>query len=358
MKKIKVAVLCGGISSEREISLKSGEQVARNLPRDKYDVRVLEISKDNRWLLRSNLAMIGKTLDDKRTLVVSDQNALINQKKISQKVDVVFIALHGKYGEDGRIQALLDLVGVPYTGSKVLASALGMNKIKANDLVEKYGIRVPKTLAINKSNFQIKKITADMIKQVGFPCVIKPNESGSSVGITIVKNQQGLRKAFSSAFKEDDTVLVQKYIQGREITCGVLGNSSDSVYTSTRIPKGYRWRSKLIAMPPVEIISDNEFFDYNAKYFSKKTQEICPAKISKKSTKEVKSLAKKVHQTLGCDGLTRSDFILTPQGKYYFLEINTIPGLTEASLCPKEARAMGWSFSEFLDRQIQLALEK
>lgn len=343
MKKIKVAVLCGGISSEREISLKSGEQVAKNLPKNKYEVKVLEITKNNRWLLRSDLAMIGKTVDDKRSLVISDQNALINQEKLSKKIDVVFIALHGKYGEDGRIQALLDLVGVPYTGSKVLASALGMNKIRTNDLVEKYGISVPKTFAINKNNYKVEKITAEIKNKLGFPCVVKPNESGSSVGITIVKKTNGLKKAFSEAFKEDDLVLAQQYIKGREITCGILGNSKSG---------------KLLAMPPVEIIPGNEFFDYHAKYFSQKTQEICPAKISQKLTLKVKNLAKKIHQSLGCDGLTRTDFILTPAEKYYFLEINTIPGLTEASICPREARALGWSFSKFLDRQIELALEK
>lgn len=343
MKKIKVAVLCGGVSSEREVSLKSGEQVAKNLPSNKYDARVLEITKNNRWFLRSDLAMIGKTSNDKRSLVISDQNTLVNQKTLAKKIDVVFIALHGKYGEDGRIQALLDLVGVPYTGSKVLASALGMNKQKANDLVEKYGINIPKTLGVNETDYQIKEVTAEINNKLGFPCVIKPNESGSSVGISIVKKSGELKKAFAEAFKEDDVTLAQKYIKGREITCGVLGNSKSG---------------KLLAMPPVEIIPGNDFFDYDAKYFSKKTQEICPAKISRKLTYQVKNLAKKIHLVLGCDGLTRSDFILSPQGKYYFLEINTIPGLTEASLCPKEARSMGWNFSQFLDRQIELALEK
>lgn len=182
MKKIKVAVLCGGISSERNISLKSGE--------------------------------------------------------------------------DGRTQALLDLVGVPYTGSKVLASALGMNKIKANDLMEKYEISVPKTFAINKNGYKVEKIIAKIKKKIGFPCVIKPNESGSSVGITIIKKPNELEKAFSEAFKEDNLVLAQEYIKGREITCGVLGNTRSG---------------KLLAMPPVEIIPGNEFFDYDAKYFSKKT---------------------------------------------------------------------------------------
>jgi len=330
-KKIRVAVVCGGLSSERDVSLKSGEQVAKSLPRKIYNVSKIEITKDGRWLL------------GKKSLTLFDPKAGIAQNDL-KRFDVVFVALHGKFGEDGKVQAILDVLGVPYTGSGALASALGMHKEKTNEIIQSAGVLVPKFVSLSQRNAKnMRLIRITVRRDIGYPCVVKPNESGSSVGITIVQNEKGLEEAIHEAFLEDASILIQKYIRGKELTCAVMGNSGTTA---------------LHALPIVEIIPDGIFFDYNAKYLSKKTQEICPANVNKRITRKVQELSKIVHQALGCDGLTRSDFILTSGGKLYFLEINTIPGLTEASLCPKEARAAGMSFGEFLDRQISLALLK
>ncbi|MBI5152894.1 MAG: D-alanine--D-alanine ligase [Parcubacteria group bacterium] len=319
MKKIRVGVLMGGTSNEREVSLLSGEQVIRNLSRDLYDVSKIEITKDGKCLF-----------DNKKFLTVLPGNDL------EDRFDIIFIALHGAFGEDGKVQAILDTLQIPYTGSGMLASALGMDKAKTAELLISHNIRMPKSIFLQKNE--------KIIPTLKFPCVVKPNASGSSVGVSIVKEKIKFRTALHKAFKEDQTVLVQEYIEGRELTCAIMGNSKDN---------------NLIALPPIEIVSPGTFFDYNAKYLSKKTQEICPAPIDKKGSSELYRLSKKIHLALGCDGLTRSDFILSKKdNRLYFLEINTIPGLTEASLCPKAAKAADISFPEFLDKQIQLALWK
>lgn len=338
-KKIKVVVICGGPSNEREISLKTGEQVLKALPA-KYTPHLIEIKKDGRWLLKADYPKQIATGKNKvRTLVP-------HQKQQFSDFDIAFIAMHGKFGEDGKIQALLETIGIPYTGSGVLASALGMNKRKTLEVLGRYDIKTPRftfLCSMPDSKSQLTKVKKIIAEQVGYPCVIKPNESGSSIGISIVRNEKEVQAGLEKAFKEDSSVLIEEYIKGLELTCAVIGNSG---------------QTPLTALPPVEIISANEFFDYDAKYFSKETQEICPARINEQQTKQLQNLSKKVHEIIGCDGLSRSDFILTSKNQLYFLEINTIPGLTETSLSPKEAIASGMTFSEFLDKQVELALLK
>ena len=221
-----------------------------------------------------------------------------------------------------------------------------MNKIKCLEFIKKQGINIPRSIILRKrGNTEIDSLDRAIKKNIGYPCIVKPNESGSSIGMTIVKKQSELKKAISLAFKEDDLLIVEEYIRGRELTCGVLGNTG---------------KTDLLILPPVEIIvHDSIFFNYKEKYFSKTVEEICPADIGKKITDEVQKTARLVHEVLGCDGLTRSDFILSEKnGKLYFLEINTIPGQTEVSLCPKEAEVFGWTFPEFVEKQIELALIK
>lgn len=331
-KKINVAIVCGGIGSEREVSLRSGKQVLDHLPKDKYVSELVEITKEGAWLLHEG----------------NNNSKLLNPptsaaKYTDQKMpwDIIFIALHGTFGEDGRIQGMLDLAGIPYTGSGVLASALGMDKTKAKKLVSQSGVRSPKFLElceINSSELVHRKI----LKIVKYPCVVKPNSSGSSVGVSIVKNKEELAAALERASREKGSVLIEEYIKGREITCGVMGNS---------------FQKEFIPMPPVEIVTESAFFDYHAKYESAATKEICPAPLTKTLTKKIQELAMKAHEALGCEGLTRSDFIIK-KSTPYFLEINTIPGLTEQSLCPKEAKAMGMSFGELLDRMVEMGLKK
>ncbi|MBM3257391.1 MAG: D-alanine--D-alanine ligase [Candidatus Liptonbacteria bacterium] len=330
MKKIKVALICGGFSSEREVSLKSGAQIARSLTSEKYEVSLIEIAKDGRWLLSSDSKEINS---GEKTLSILPGNTAIAQSDL-RGVDVAFLALHGYFGEDGKIQSILELLGIPYTGSGVMASATAMNKAKTNELAALADLKVPPFIVAHNS-----KIKPDF----GYPVVVKPNESGSSVGVTIVEKESDLEKALEKALSEGGEAIVQKYIAGRELTCGVMGNSG---------------RTEILALPPIEIVSPNKFFDYEAKYTSQETQEICPAPVDESITRAVQEVAKKVHVLLGCDGLTRSDFILDKESNLHFLEINTIPGMTEASLAPKEAKALGWSFPDFLDKIITLALER
>lgn len=335
-ERIKVAVIGGGYSNERDISLMTAEQIAAALPADKYDVSLIEITPEKVWLLRDDFKQL--TAEQTGTeLVALDPK----DPSLKNSADVVFIALHGKFGEDGRIQAIFDMLEIPYTGSGVLASALGMNKAKCQEILKHYQINIPKFLLLNNlpDLYELDAIINETIK---YPAVVKPNESGSSVGISIVKDKEQLEKAIVEAFTHDSKVMIQQFIKGRELTCAVLGNSVDN---------------ELQALPPIEIVAHAEFFDYQAKYFSQDTEEICPAPISRELTVEIQKQAKMAHLALGCDGLSRSDFIMKDD-KLYFIEINTIPGQTSASLSPKAAKAAGLSFPEFIEKQIQLALKK
>ncbi len=314
--------------------MKSGLEVAKHLPKDKYDVSLVHIARDGRWI----------KMDRKqaRPLRIFHSSGRIDGSDLL-KFDAAFVALHGKFGEDGKVQALLDIIGLPYTGSGVLASALGMNKLKTAELLAEAGIAVPQTISLAHGILKKEFMAVEkrVRKEIGYPVVVKPNESGSSVGVSVVREGRELVPALQKAFREDDLVLVQEFIDGRELTCGVIGNQG----------------KKLEALPPVEIIAHAKFFDYEAKYNSKATEEICPAPLSPAQEKRIMNLAMEAHKVLGADGLTRTDFILQ-KNKFYVLEVNTSPGLTAASLCPKEARAAGMEFGEFLDKLVQLALDK
>lgn len=312
---MKIAVVAGGASNEREISLMTGKQIVKAL-QTKFDAKLVEVDGPSTYL-------------DKLSA-------------LKGKVDIVFIALHGKYGEDGTIQAVLELLEIPYTGSGVLASSLAMNKVITFDFLSRHGIQIADYFVLHKKH-DLADIKEHINKRLDYPCIVKPNQSGSSVGVSLVKNEDELSEALEKAFAEDKTVIVQKFIKGREITCGVMGNAHEA---------------ELEVLPLAEIIiHEGSFFDYQNKYFSKSTEEVAPAEVEVKITEKVQELSKKIHQVMGCRGLTRSDFILAKDDQLYFLEINTIPGQTEASLCPKEAKAAGISFEEFIVKQIDLALD-
>ncbi|MDE2079695.1 MAG: D-alanine--D-alanine ligase [Patescibacteria group bacterium] len=329
-KKVRVALICGGPSSEREVSLKSGDQIAKALDRKRYDVSLVEIAKDGRWFLSPRSRRGGAP---SKALTVFPKDKALERNDL-RNIDVAFLALHGYFGEDGKIQSILELLGIPYTGSGVMASAIAMNKAKTAELAALGGLKIP--------DFDLT-IETGAGSRVGYPCIVKPNESGSSVGTSLVEKDKKLKPAIEKALSESKEAVIQKYIRGRELTCGVMGNTG---------------RTGLIALPPIEIVSSSKFFDYQAKYSSRETREICPAPVAARVARALQESSKKIHALLGCDGLTRSDFILDKKGALWFLEINTIPGMTEASLAPKAARAFGWSFPEFLDKIIELALEK
>ena len=307
MKKLTLALLSGGISSERDVSIASGNQVYEALDSKKYDIIRYDPKTD-----------ISRLVAD------------------APKIDAALIILHGPMGEDGTIQGLLDLLEIPYQGSGVLGSAIGMNKLVSKQLYEKSGLRVPPYMVIKRDDVLNPEKCAE---RLGFPLVVKPIGSGSSVGISIVKSIDLLKDAVDKAFAHDAVVLIEAYIDGIELTGGVIGND------------------KTEALPIIEIIPDKsyDFFDYTAKYTAGATQEICPARINDALTKKAQAVSKTAHNALFCKGYSRTDMILKDQD-FFVLETNTIPGMTATSLLPLAADAAGISFSRLLDRLIELSM--
>lgn len=307
-RKIRVVVLMGGKSPEHVISLISGQEVVKNLPKNKYRAIPMVIPRSGKLPAINNLR---------------------------KTADVVFIAMHGPFGEDGTIQGMLELVGIPYTGSGVLASAVGMDKIIFHKLMSSANISTPRYVTITKQE-SLAKISKPLGKP---PYFVKPYNQGSSVGASIVKVGGELETALQKAWKFSKIALVEEYLKGKELTCAVLGNNNPRL------------------LPVVEIIPSGEFFDYKSKYKDPQTQEIVPAIIPKKITTLVQKMAVRVHQILGCRGFSRVDFILKNNHQPVVLEINTIPGLTPMSLLPKAAKAAGITYPQLLDKIIQYAIK-
>ena len=329
-EKMNLAVLCGGFSGEREISLASGDNVMKFLDRDKYRVSRIDVVSEEEW------HWYGED-DTKRVLDLKQEEDLT----FLRSFQVFFNALHGTYGEDGTLQAFLDRLGVAYTGSGTAASALAIDKVKTMEYVAKNKILVPEFFAVED---QPERVVADRIAaSFGYPVIVKPNDSGSTLGLTLVQRPEQLAEALDKAGHVTAQVIVQRYIFGREFTCGILGNSADQ---------------DLLRLPPIEIIIKNQVFDFNDKYFSKETQEICPAPVDTFVTERIKEQALLAHRVLGCDGLSRSDFRMDGTGQLYFLETNTSPGFTAVSLCSKAAAVAGISMPQFLDRIIDLGLAR
>lgn len=309
MTQKTLALISGGFSSEREVSLNGGNQVFDALDKDKYLIR---------------------RYDPKFDLV-----RLVTE---APDIDVALIILHGPYGEDGTIQGMLELLGIPYQGSGVLGSALAIDKLASKKIYEQSGLPVSPYMAAKKGgDFDLNAC----VDQLGLPLFVKPTTGGSSIGMSRVASIEDLGPALEKAFEYDETVLVERFIQGTELTCSIIGNDD------------------LEALPLIEIIPSHPsstFFDYEAKYSTGGAQEICPARISPELTATMQNLAKKAHTALGLKGYSRTDMILS-HGSFYILETNTIPGMTRTSLLPLSAKTAGISFSQLLDRLIELALE-
>lgn len=319
MSKLRVAVVRGGPSSEYDVSLKSGSTILKHLPQ-KYHAHDILISKDGMWH-RDGL---------ERTPV----RALAG-------MDVVFNAMHGQFGEDGKVQKILDHIGIPYTGSDSMASALGMNKVLSKKAFEHHNIKTPYFAVIRKEDDLGEKMN-HVFHHFLLPFVVKPANAGSSVGVSIVKNFAHLEDALLHAFTFSDTVMIEEFIKGREATCGVVDNfRGETIYS----------------LLPVEIIhpKENPFFDYDAKYGGK-SQEIVPGRFSEAEKNEIQRLAKHVHESLGLRHYSRTDFIVTPKRGIFVLETNTLPGMTEESLMPKSLEAIGCSIADFLDHILTQAL--
>ncbi|MBI2474202.1 MAG: D-alanine--D-alanine ligase [Candidatus Taylorbacteria bacterium] len=320
MKKTRVGVVRGGPSSEYEVSLSTGAAVLKNLP-DHYEPIDIFIGRDGIWHVHGVRHSIPAAF---------------------RKVDVVFNAMHGEFGEDGQVQELFDKFGVKYTGSKAFPSRLAMNKALTKEFVAKGGIKTPIARLISKGEYDAGT-AGKLYRSFPQPSVIKPMALGSSVGVAIAQTVHELESALENAFKRSDSVLIEEYISGKEATCGVVERFNNS---------------DLHALPPVEIVpkSSTGFFDYDAKYLGK-SEEICPGRFSAEERTEIERLAAEVHKIMGLRHYSRSDFIIHPRRGIYFLEVNTLPGLTEASLLPKAVAASGSSLGNFLDHIIKQALE-
>jgi len=256
----------------------------------------------------------------------------------SARPDVAFIALHGRYGEDGTVQGLLELLGIPYTGSGVLASALAMDKIVSKRLLRAEGVRVPPSVDLMSRRELSTRDVSREVAALGYPVIVKPNRQGSTIGMSKVERPDELARAIEEAFDYDSQVLIEKFLNGVEITAGILGNE------------------ELQVLPLIEIVPAKGFYDYEAKYTPGATEEICPARIPEATSEEARRLALAAHRALGCRGMSRVDMIAAADG-VYVLEVNTIPGMTPTSLLPTAARAAGIEFPQLLDKLIELALE-
>jgi len=349
---LNVAVLMGGQTPEHEVSLSTGMMVAEAIDRAKYNVKPVQVTRSGEWLIPKGF--IGQHIIPPRDrqltfdflggkdLVPLDMGGAI-AKTLEAKIDVVFVAMHGAYGEDGCIQGMLEVMDLPYTGSGVTASAVAMDKVLTKDLISYHGIDAPQHVILDA--FQWRRNREDCVDRIqdelGFPCVVKTRRAGSSIGVAIARSTAELNYHCDEIVAYDDDFFVEEYLVGKEVTCSVLGN-----------PPGQRPR----ALPVTEIIPrEGEFFDYKSKYKFGGAEEITPARISDKLTQEIREIACRVHEILGCGGMSRTDLIIS-DGRPYVLETNTIPGMTQTSLYPQAAESAGIGFPDLLDHLIQVAI--
>jgi D-alanine-D-alanine ligase len=307
---MKIAVLYGGISGEREVSLSSGKGIIKALESKGHEVIGIDFHPDHL------------------------------EEIIQLKVDLVFIGLHGKFGEDGRIQSLLEMLKIPFVGSGVLASALAMDKAKAKQIFHMNHIPVAKsetyTLLDKKTE---EEIAASIKESFQIPFVIKPNQEGSTLGLSIINDEKDIYDAVIKAFNSDDTILVEDFIKGKELTVPVIGSPGNEK-----------------ALPIIEIIPKNSFYDYESKYAPGGSEHIVPAKIDEQLSKQIQDFAVQAHQVLGCETYSRVDFILSDENVPVILEVNTLPGMTPTSLFPDSAKAVGISYDDMVEQFVKLSI--
>ena len=306
-----IAIITGGDSDEYEISLKSAETVFKNIDRSKFNPYVIEI-KNNIWKLKVNNSY--KVIDSELKLTIDKEKIIFKD---------VFMALHGPPAENGELQILFEKQKINFTccGSEI--SELTFNKFKCNKVLKSLGFNIAKSILIKSENYTQEEI----LKQVDLPFIVKPNQAGSSNGISLVKNLSELKKATSLAFKHDNEVIIEEYIDGTEVSCGV-----------------FKIKEEIILLPITEIISENEIFDYEAKY-NNKSKEITPARISKILTDEIHLISKNIYEKINLRGMCRIDYIIK-ENKAYVIEINTIPGLSEKSIFPQQLQKAGYNLKE------------
>jgi len=352
-KRIRIGVIFGGRSVEHEVSLVSAASVINALDKEKYEVIPIGIASSGQWLSSSETLRL---LKEKQPIELEQEQLLIPDPRkqslvaindgggVGKLLDVIFPVMHGKFGEDGAMQGLLELADLPYVGPGVLGSAVGMDKVIQKGLLIQANIPTAPSVwfTIEEYKERQKKIVAELERKLKYPLFVKPSNSGSSIGISKAHNRKELYISIDTAAQFDRKILVEQGINNaREIECGVLGNDQP------------------IASVPGEIIPSNEFYDYDAKYVDDKSDAIIPAKLPVSVVKKIKHYALTAFRTLDCAGMARVDFLVTKKTYRIFLnEINTIPGFTSVSMYPKLWQASGLSYSALLDKLIQLAIER
>lgn len=309
----RIGVLMGGRSAEREVSLRTGEAVCRALSKAGYDTLKIDVGSD----LVDNLKKEG--------------------------VELAFLALHGRYGEDGTIQGMLELLDIPYTGPGVLASALAIDKIATKKMLLYEGLPTPRFMQVKQKDALsagLPETAEKVLQEMGLPLVVKAPTQGSTIGVSFVHKMEDVVQALELAYRYDRVALVEQFVEGVEVTASVLGNDNP------------------VALPLIEIVSATGVYDYEAKYTSGMSDHIIPPRIPEEQQTVVKELAVRTFQALGCRGLARVDFIVEQEGRAYILEVNTMPGMTATSLFPDAARAAGIEFPQLVDQIVKLALEK
>jgi len=355
MAKTKIAVLFGGVSSEYEVSCKSAASVIRNIPEDRFDTVYIGISKDGRWYQYfgepekiEDASWIKDTENLIPAYVSPDRgqhgimHGTVDDDYEPEHIDVAFPILHGKNGEDGTIQGLFELAGIPYVGCPVLASAACMDKAVTNTILDHYGIpHTPWYALQNGDPYDFDALADKWETEFGYPMFVKPANAGSSVGITKARDRGQLRAALDLAFQHDNKAVIEKSVSGRELECSVLGNLDP------------------IASAPGEILPADGFYDYDEKYNASHTNTVTVADLTDEQKETIRSTAIKAYKILGCRGFARVDFLMdSATGKVFLNEINTIPGFTSISMFPKMMEAAGIPYPELITRLIDLAIER
>lgn len=330
-KDINVVLLVGGTSPERQVSKSSGLSIYKALNNLGYKVHVIDPAYG-----KSQPENVNDFFAEKDFAPVNNRNYIeaINSNAFDN-VDIVFLGLHGKWGEDGSIQSLLELRSIKYTGSNILSSAMAMDKITSKILFQHFGVNTPKWIALNSNPPNIDLLKKDIISKLGYPCVVKPNDQGSTVGLTICKSDKELDDALKLASQFADKILIEEFISGHEVTVGILDN---------------------IAFPPLEIKPKHGIYDYECKYTHGMSEYEVPANFPDEVKSELQSQALKAFEAIECNVYARIDFRVSNDYKIYCLEVNSLPGMTSTSLVPKMAKAVGISFEELIDKIIKLSL--
>jgi len=348
---MRVAVIMGGVSPEHEVSLNSGAETCRFLDPKQHQIKPVIITLEGWWKIPAGYFQETPKSQKANDMIMSldpETPALPLGAALSrlreEEIDVALLMVHGKFGEDGTIQGCLKTAGIPFTGSDTLGSALAMDKVKSKEIFKAYNILIPNYLVISEKGWKKDpgSFASSVTEKIGWPAVTKPSSQGSSVGVTICESSSQFEEAMNLAFTHGDEVIVEEYVQGRELACGVIESPEEGI----------------VPLPPTEIIpKDSTFFNYEAKYKPGASEEITPASIDEDLTKKVQEIAVEAHRVLRCGGYSRTDLLLKGRD-VYTLETNTLPGMTATSIFPEQAKVSGLTFSQMLDRIIHHAIDR